>query len=76
MPARCERGHRKTWNSGKGWYCWRCEEDARRAACDHVFDEPRFAGILGYRIYCACGEMCVGSLGEDGRPPQAAPAST
>jgi hypothetical protein len=76
QTAYCGRGHRKTWNSGKGWYCWACEDRARQEACAHVFGDRRFAGILGWRCYCSrCGEMYTGVLTEDGWPMESVVAS-
>lgn len=38
----------------------RAEDAARREACVHRYDRPRWAGILGWRNDCSkCGDMFV-----------------
>lgn len=57
------------WNPVKGSYCWSCENRTRQAACEHVYNDKRHAGLLGYRHYCgSCGDMYVGPVDEYGDP--------
>lgn len=68
--TRCPVHRRRLiWSSAKGLYCWSCENRARQEVCEHVFNDKRFRGILGYRHFCGrCGAMYVGPVDEYGDP--------